>query len=75
MEDLAKYEGYCCLWACLMANKRARSGAFAKHYGVSRQTIIYFRKKLKRGQMACAGKPKPFDGESGCLKTIVLAPE
>lgn len=64
MEQLVSHEGYCCLWACFHYNRKVRTAAFAKRYGVSRQTIKYWRKKYKRGQLKCLAT-------SGCLTEVL----
>ena len=53
MKELAAHEGYCCVYALFRANVKVRTGVFARRYGVSRQTIRYWRNKLKHKQLSC----------------------
>lgn len=55
MRALARHEGYCCTYALFAANRKTRTSAFAARYGVTRQAILYWRKKLKHQQLACEG--------------------
>jgi hypothetical protein len=64
MLQLARHEGYCCLWALFHLNRRIMTGAFAVHYGVSRQTIKYWRKRYRAKSLSC-------EGCSGCLKPLI----
>lgn len=65
MEQLATHEGYCCLYALFHYNRNVRSGAFAKRYGVSRQTIIYWRKRYQWKQLKCEEKDR-------CLSELLV---
>lgn len=53
MEELAKSQGYCCLWSLFHYNRNVRTGAFAQRYGVSRQAIRYWRKRFAWGAIDC----------------------
>lgn len=64
MQQLIEHEGYCCIWACLHYNRKVRTAVFAKRYGVSRQTIKYWRRKFKRGQIGCVNT-------KGCLTEVL----
>ena len=57
MQQLAEYQGYCCVRDMLQKNQGKRSEYLADRLGVSRRAISDWRKKLREGRCECKELP------------------
>lgn len=65
MQQLARYEGYCCATHYHIAHLEWTQKQLAKHLGVATQTVSYWRKWLRE---------RTVDRCSLCPKEVVLVP-
>lgn len=53
MQQLAEYQGYCCVKVMIMDTGKERSEDLADRLGVSQRSITDWRKKVREGDCVC----------------------
>ena len=64
MSQLAKYEGYCCVYGFFFAQEGRSNKDIAEWLGVTPNTIRMWRKRIDRGEISCG---HGATGHNGCI--------
>lgn len=62
MQQLAKYEGSCCVYSYIKSTADQDARELAEHLGVDHHTILRWRKKVFLKQVTCGHGATGLDG-------------